>query len=87
MDSARAAEENTSYVMKLMPDRSTIDIVKLGIAAAIAGLLVGSIFWATIRPDRVQARDTQGVLMAAEPIQATNVVSGNSTVAPAELRR
>lgn len=82
---SRCADENTSYVVNLVPDHSTIDVVKLGIAAAIAGLLVGSIFWATVRPDRASARDVSGALMAAEPARQSNTAEVSPARDPVPL--
>jgi len=67
-------ESNTSYVVNLVPDHATLDILKLGIAAAMAGLLVGSIFWVTARPDHANARGGSGSLMAAEPSEQVEQV-------------
>jgi len=69
---------NTSYAVNLIPDRSTFDVLKLGMAAAIAGLLCGSIFWVTARPDQASARENTGTLMAAEPRKQTEAVDARS---------
>jgi DNA-binding NarL/FixJ family response regulator len=79
-------ESNTSYAVNLVPDHATFDILKLGIAAAIAGLLVGSIFWVTARPDHANARGGSGSLMAAEPSEQVEHFHTTTNVADTGLR-
>ena len=65
--SPSGANEHTSFIVNLVPDRPTLGVLKLAAAAGLAGLLVGSIFWVTGRFDHVTARQPAvGDLMAAE---------------------
>ncbi len=83
------SDEHTSFIVNLVPDRPTLGVFKLAAAAALAGLLVGSLFWATGRLDQVHAREQSpgSGLMAAEvvtesPAQPTPTNAVPVTVSP-----
>ena len=76
------SDDHTSFVVNLVPDHSSLGILKLGLAAGFAGLLLGSVFWGSGRPDHVRAREPlqPGSLMAAEIPEGVVRVATNAPV-------
>lgn len=85
-------DEHTSFIVNLVPDRPTLGVFKLVASAALAGLLVGALFWVGGQWDRVSAREQAPAsgLMAAEismEASATNSIAAPDTNAPADSPR
>ncbi len=74
LNASGASDEHTSFIVNLVPDRPTLGVFKLAAAAAVAGLLAGTLFWLTGRIDHASARESSPAngLMAAELVEASD---------------